>query len=127
VIGSSTFPPELIVEAQWAAERRATEPFSCEQPPYSLFTRGIEAGVLPTCQRYGMGVIAWSPLGGGWLTGKYRKDKEIDMTSGRAARLAETASIPRCPATSPSSISSRSWRRWPERRAYRSRTSPSPL
>jgi aryl-alcohol dehydrogenase-like predicted oxidoreductase len=86
-IGSSTFPAELIVEAQWAAERRATERFSCEQPPYSLFTRGIEAGVLPTCQRYGMGVIAWSPLSGGWLTGKYRKDREIDMTSGRAARL----------------------------------------
>jgi aryl-alcohol dehydrogenase-like predicted oxidoreductase len=86
-IGSSTFPPELIVEAQWAAERRGTERFSCEQPPYSLFTRGIEGGVLPTCERYGMGVIAWSPLGGGWLTGKYRRDKEIDMTSGRAARL----------------------------------------
>ena len=66
---------------------RATERFRCEQPPYSLFTRGIEAGVLPTCERYGMGVIVWSPLGGGWLTGKYRKDKEIDMTSGRAARL----------------------------------------
>jgi aryl-alcohol dehydrogenase-like predicted oxidoreductase len=86
-IGSSTFPPELIVEAQWAAERRVTERFRCEQPPYSLFTRGVEEGVLPTCQRYGMGVIAWSPLGGGWLTGKYRKGKEIDMTSGRAARL----------------------------------------
>jgi aryl-alcohol dehydrogenase-like predicted oxidoreductase len=86
-IGSSTFPPEQIVEAQWAAERRGFERFRCEQPPYSIFTRGIEAGVLPTCERYGMGVIVWSPLGGGWLTGRYRRGVEIDMTRGRAARL----------------------------------------
>ncbi len=72
-IGSSTFPAEDIVEAQWVAERRNRERFRCEQPPYSIFTRGIEASVLPTCQRYGMGVIAWSPLNGGWLSGRYRK------------------------------------------------------
>ncbi|HEY1323707.1 MAG TPA: aldo/keto reductase, partial [Streptosporangiaceae bacterium] len=47
----------------------------------------IEASVLPTCQQYGMGVIAWSPLAGGWLTGRYRKDADIDMTTGRARRL----------------------------------------
>jgi aryl-alcohol dehydrogenase-like predicted oxidoreductase len=86
-IGSSTFPPEQIVEAQWAAERRGYERFRCEQPPYSIFTRGIEAGVLPTCEKYGMGVIVWSPLGGGWLTGRYRRGTEIDMTTGRASRL----------------------------------------
>jgi len=86
-IGSSTFPAEQIVEAQWAAERHGYERFRCEQPPYSLFTRGIEAAVLPTCERYGMGVIAWSPLGGGWLTGRYRRGNEIDMTKGRASRL----------------------------------------
>jgi aryl-alcohol dehydrogenase-like predicted oxidoreductase len=86
-IGSSTFPAEQIVEAQWAAERKGYERFRCEQPPYSLFTRGIEAAVLPTCERYGMGVIAWSPLGGGWLTGRYRRGKDIDMTKGRASRL----------------------------------------
>jgi aryl-alcohol dehydrogenase-like predicted oxidoreductase len=86
-IGSSTFPAEQIVEAQWAAERRGFERFRCEQPPYSLFTRGIEASVLPTCERYGMGVIVWSPLGGGWLTGRYRRGVEIDMTKGRASRL----------------------------------------
>ncbi|MGH9171450.1 MAG: aldo/keto reductase [Acidimicrobiales bacterium] len=86
-IGSSTFPPEQIVEAQWAAERRGYERFRCEQPPYSIFTRGIEAGVLPTCERYGMGVIVWSPLGGGWLTGRYRRGVDIDMTKGRASRL----------------------------------------
>ena len=86
-IGCSTFPAELIVEAHWAAERRGLERFRCEQPPYSLFARGIEAEVLPVCERYGMGVIAWSPLAGGWLTGKYRHGQEIDMTSGRAARI----------------------------------------
>ena len=86
-IGSSTFPAEAIVEAQWVAERRGRERFLCEQPPYSIFARGIERSVLPTCERYGMGVIPWSPLGGGWLTGKYRQGQDIDLTSGRAARM----------------------------------------
>ncbi len=71
-IGSSTFQPSEIVEAQWMAERRGRERFVCEQPPYSMLTRGIEADVLPTCDRYGMGVIPWSPLSGGWLSGKWR-------------------------------------------------------
>src|ERR671911_344717 len=56
-IGSSTYPAEQIVEAQWVAERRGRERFRCEQPPYSIFVRGIETSVLPTCQTYGMGVI----------------------------------------------------------------------
>ena len=86
-IGCSTFPAESIVEAHWAAERRGLERFRCEQPPYSLFARGIEAGVLPVCERYGMGVITWSPLAGGWLTGRYRHGEEIDLTSGRASRI----------------------------------------
>jgi aryl-alcohol dehydrogenase-like predicted oxidoreductase len=75
-IGSSTFPAEAIVEAQWTAERRGRERFVCEQPPYSLLARGIEADVLPTCERYGLGVIPWSPLGGGWLSGRYRRGAE---------------------------------------------------
>ena len=75
--GSSTFPPSQIVEAQWVAERRGRERFVCEQPPYSLLTRAVEADVLPTCLRYGMGVIPWSPLAGGWLSGRYRKDAEV--------------------------------------------------
>ncbi len=86
VLGSSTYPAELIVEAQWVAERRGRERFQCEQPPYSILARGIETAVLPTCQRYGMGVIPWSPLAGGWLTGKYRKG-DPTPTSGRAARI----------------------------------------
>src|SRR3954469_23110447 len=79
-IGSSTFPAEEIVEAQWVAERRGRERFVCEQPPYSIFTRGIESHVLPTCQRHGMGVIPWSPLGGGWLTGRYRRGVDAPKT-----------------------------------------------
>jgi len=86
-IGSSTFPAEQIVEAQWVAERRGHVRFRCEQPPYSIFVRGIEAAVLPTCQRYGMGVIAWSPLSGGWLTGRIRGESSVDMSSLRAKRL----------------------------------------
>ncbi|MFP5319951.1 MAG: aldo/keto reductase [Acidimicrobiia bacterium] len=75
-IGSSTFPAHQIVEAQWVSERRHRERFVCEQPPYSILARGAEADVLPVCQRYGMGVLAWSPLAGGWLTGKYRRGED---------------------------------------------------
>jgi aryl-alcohol dehydrogenase-like predicted oxidoreductase len=85
-IGSSTFPPGAIVEAQWAAERRNTQRFVCEQPPYSLLVRGVEAEVLPTCERYAMGVIAWSPLAGGWLSGRWRLGAE-NLTSRRAERI----------------------------------------
>jgi aryl-alcohol dehydrogenase-like predicted oxidoreductase len=85
-IGSSTFPADLIVEAQWVAERRGRERFECEQPPYSILARSVEAAVLPACQRYGMGVIVWSPLNGGWLTGRYRKDAPLPE-GGRASRV----------------------------------------
>jgi aryl-alcohol dehydrogenase-like predicted oxidoreductase len=86
-IGSSTFPAEQIVEAQWVAQARGHVRFRCEQPPYSILVRGIEGAVLPACQKYGMGVIVWSPLAGGWLTGRFRKDTDVDMSSGRAQRL----------------------------------------
>jgi aryl-alcohol dehydrogenase-like predicted oxidoreductase len=72
-IGSSTFPVSEIVEAQWVAERRGLARFRTEQPPYSILDRGIERDMLPTCQRFGMGVMVWSPLSKGMLTGKYRK------------------------------------------------------
>jgi aryl-alcohol dehydrogenase-like predicted oxidoreductase len=85
-LGSSTFPAGAIVEAQWAAERRNTQRFVCEQPPYSLLVRGVEAEVLPTCERYGMGVIPWSPLAGGWLSGRWRLGAE-GLTSRRAQRI----------------------------------------
>jgi aryl-alcohol dehydrogenase-like predicted oxidoreductase len=84
--GSSTFPAHQIVESHWVAERRSRERFVCEQPPYSMLVRAIEADVLPVCQDYGMGVIPWSPLAGGWLSGKYRKGAELPTTH-RASRI----------------------------------------
>jgi len=80
-LGSSTFPAEAIVEAQWVAEKRGHQRFRVEQPPYSIFCRGIERDVLAVCQRYGMGVLTWSPLSGGWLTGKYRRDSPAPASS----------------------------------------------
>ena len=80
--GSSTFPAHEIVEAQWVAERRARERFVTEQPPYSILVRSIEKDVLPMCQKYGMGVLSWSPLAGGWLSGAFGTGKE--NTSRRA-------------------------------------------
>jgi aryl-alcohol dehydrogenase-like predicted oxidoreductase len=85
-IGSSTFPASQIVEAQWVAQRRGRERFVCEQPPYSILVRGVEADVLPTARRYGMGVIPWSPLAGGWLSGRYRLGSELP-SSHRADRI----------------------------------------
>ncbi|MFI9330471.1 aldo/keto reductase [Kitasatospora sp. NPDC052868] len=83
--GCSTFPAEELVEAYHVAERRGLQRFRTEQPPYSLLARGIEANVLPVVQRLGMGALTWSPLASGFLTGRYRKGRPIDMTSGRAA------------------------------------------
>jgi aryl-alcohol dehydrogenase-like predicted oxidoreductase len=82
-IGSSTFPASEIVEAQWVAERRGLARFRAEQPPYSILNRGIEREVLPVCQRYGMGVMVWSPLAMGALTGRYRRGSS-QPDSGRA-------------------------------------------
>jgi aryl-alcohol dehydrogenase-like predicted oxidoreductase len=84
--GSSTFPAAQIVEAQWTAQRRGRERFVCEQPPYSILVRGIEAEVLPACQRYQMGVISWGPLASGWLAGGYRKGADLPA-SHRSDRL----------------------------------------
>jgi aryl-alcohol dehydrogenase-like predicted oxidoreductase len=77
--GSSMFPAEMIVEAQWAAERRGSFRFLTEQPMYSIFTRKPEGAVLPAAQRYGLGVLTFSPLNGGWLSGR------ADLTAGHRA------------------------------------------
>jgi aryl-alcohol dehydrogenase-like predicted oxidoreductase len=79
--GSSMFSPDRIVEAQWKAEQMGLLRFRSEQPWYSIFSREIERFVLPTCQRYGMGVITWSPLDGGFLSGKYRGPQDFDDES----------------------------------------------
>jgi aryl-alcohol dehydrogenase-like predicted oxidoreductase len=85
-LGSSTYPPSEIVAAQWIARKRARERFVCEQPPYSMLVRGVEAELLPVCMEHAMGVIPWSPLAGGWLTGRWRKGQEPPKST-RAERL----------------------------------------
>src|SRR5450432_1044298 len=80
VIGSSTFPVSEIVEAQWVAERRGLARFRTEQPPYSILSRSIEREVLPICEKYGIGVMVWSPLAKGMLTGRYRKGQPLPDT-----------------------------------------------
>ena len=85
-IGSSTFPASTIVEAQWTARDRGLQRYVTEQPPYSMLARGIEADVLPTCAKYGMGVIPWSPLSGGWLSGRWRKDADTPTPTSEARR-----------------------------------------
>ena len=87
-LGGSTFPASAIVEAQWAARDRGLQRFVSEQPPYSVLVRAIENDVLPTCSRYGMGVMSYSPLTGGWLSGRWRKDTG-QQSSSRAGRLPE--------------------------------------
>lgn len=84
--GSSTFPAHRIVEAQWVAEKRGLGRYLTEQPPYSILARGVEAEVLPVAEQYSMGVIPWSPLASGWLTGTFRKGKDAPK-SGRATRV----------------------------------------
>jgi aryl-alcohol dehydrogenase-like predicted oxidoreductase len=73
-IGSSSYAGSQIVEAQWAARERRLERFVTEQPPYSILVRGIELDVLPTARRHGMGILTYSPLASGWLSGRWRKD-----------------------------------------------------
>ncbi|TXS39028.1 aldo/keto reductase [Streptomyces sp. OR43] len=91
-IGTSTFEPSAIVEGQWIAERRGRERVVAEQPPYSVLARGIEREVLPTARRYGLAVLSWSPLAGGWLSGRYRRGAGQPPSS-RAERQAERFDI----------------------------------
>jgi aryl-alcohol dehydrogenase (NADP+) len=87
-IGSSNMLAEHIVEAQWVAERRVRERFRVEEPQYSIFVREIETSVLPTCWKYGFGVMTWSPLNGGMLTGRYRLGQAIaPVGRGKTARI----------------------------------------
>jgi aryl-alcohol dehydrogenase-like predicted oxidoreductase len=73
-LGSSTYPASQIVEAQWVARDRTLQRFVTEQPPYSILVRGVENDVLPTAARHSMGVLTYSPLAGGWLSGRWRRD-----------------------------------------------------
>jgi len=85
-LGSSTFRPSEIVAAHWVARDRRLERYVCEQPPYSMLVRGIEAEVLPVCAQHGMGAITWGPLAGGWLSGRWRKGQPTPDST-RSSRL----------------------------------------
>jgi aryl-alcohol dehydrogenase-like predicted oxidoreductase len=78
--GTSGMPASNLVEAHWVAERRGLERFRTEQPPYSILNRGIEREVLAVAQQYGMGILAWGPLGQGMLTGRVRRGQDNDVT-----------------------------------------------
>ncbi|MGD3110093.1 aldo/keto reductase [Streptomyces sp. YGL11-2] len=99
-IGTSTFPAEQLVEAQWVADRRGHIRFRSEQPPYSILARGVENAVLPTAQRYGIGVLTWGPLSAGWLSGRdlsassraALENRKFDLTVPENARKAEAVS-----------------------------------
>ena len=88
-IGSSSFTGSQIVEAQWAAHERHLEPLVTEQPSYSILVRTIEEDVLPTAARHGMGVLSYSPIAGGWLSGRWRKGADAPALSPIRQRLAE--------------------------------------
>ena len=116
-IGSSTFPASAVVEAQWVARDRGLQRFVCEQPPYSLLVRGVEEDLLPTTLRHGMGVIPWSPLAGGWLSGGWRKGQDPRARPARSGCRRATTSRSR-----PTSTSSRPPTRsplWPTRAGSR--------
>jgi aryl-alcohol dehydrogenase-like predicted oxidoreductase len=93
-IGSSSYSGSQIVAAQWASRERHLERFVTEQPPYSILVRGIEEDVLPTVQRYGMGTLTYSPLAGGWLSGRWRKDAASAPTSSARPRARFDLSTP---------------------------------
>jgi aryl-alcohol dehydrogenase-like predicted oxidoreductase len=75
--GTSTYPAYRLVQAQWAAREHRLGRFTTEQPGYSILQRGVETHVLPVTQEYGLGVLAWSPLASGWLSGAVRAGQEI--------------------------------------------------
>ncbi|MFD2082605.1 Predicted oxidoreductase [Actinopolymorpha cephalotaxi] len=85
--GSSTFPAYRIVQAQWAAREHHLSRYVTEQPSYSILQRGIETHVLPVTEQYGLGVLAWSPLASGWLSGAVRAGREV--TTNRSKLLPE--------------------------------------
>ncbi|WP_433260794.1 aldo/keto reductase [Actinosynnema sp. CS-041913] len=83
--GSSTFPAYRVVQAQWAARENHLGRYVTEQPNYSILQRGVEAHVLPVTEQYGLGVLVWSPLASGWLSGAIREGREV--TTSRSAFL----------------------------------------
>jgi aryl-alcohol dehydrogenase-like predicted oxidoreductase len=112
-IGHSTYPASTIVEAQWVAERRGRERFVTEQPPYNILVRNIENEVLPVAQRFGMGVIPYSPLAGGWGSPAATAKTPRTAPCHRRGSAWPTASTCPCPKTSASWTPSNSSPSWP--------------
>jgi len=75
-VGASCFPAWRQAEARLTAEMKGLSRFVSEQPPYNMLDRYVEKFILPYCRAHGIGVIPWSPLSAGWLTGKYRKGQK---------------------------------------------------
>jgi len=80
-LGSSTFAAWQVVESLWVSRDLGLNRFVCEQPPYHLLDRRIERELIPMARTYGIGIISWSPLAGGKLTGKYRKGQSAPANS----------------------------------------------
>ncbi len=74
-IGTSTYAAWQIVETLWVSKEYGLNRFVCEQPPYHILDRRVERELVPMAQTFGIGIIPWSPLAGGMLTGKYRRDE----------------------------------------------------
>ena len=92
--GTSTYPAYRLVQAQWAAREHHLGRFTTEQPGYSILQRGVEAHVLPVAQEYGLGVLAWSPLASGWLSGAVRAGQEISTNRSKVMPQRFDLSIP---------------------------------
>ncbi|MBT2212176.1 MULTISPECIES: aldo/keto reductase [Actinomadura] len=92
--GSSTFPAYRIVQAQWAAREHHLGRYATEQPGYSVLQRGAEAHVLPVAQEYGLGVLVWSPLASGWLSGAVREGREVTTNRSRFMPARFDVSVP---------------------------------
>ncbi len=96
------FPGWKMVESLWLADRQHLERFISTQPPYSIFTREAEREIFPVCRTHGFGAIVWSPIEGGWLSGRYRKGRPVPEDS-RARNQTEFGAFvaPRFDMTSP--------------------------
>ncbi len=89
-LGTSTFAAWQVIEGLWTSKELGLNRFVCEQPPYNLLDRRIERELIPMAQTYGIGIIPWSPLAGGLLSGKYRRNEAVPPDS----RFADMESNP---------------------------------
>jgi aryl-alcohol dehydrogenase-like predicted oxidoreductase len=82
-IGASNFTGWQLQKAIDLSRQMGWEPFCCLQPQYNLLERAIEWEILPVCRQEGLGVIPWSPLRGGWLSGKFRRGMTAPLPGSR--------------------------------------------